>query len=347
MHTHHGVGRERSRVALVRGEDRTKIIQSALETVIDELPWAEFRQVLIKPNLVVSNAHHAITHRTTLETVLTVVRQRYHRNLVIAEGCAIESTPNAFVTHGYPELAQQYGCQLIDLNSDETIAVEAFGRGKHRMQVEMSRTLMNSDCRISLTVPKTHDAVMFTGSIKNMIMAGLVNRRVADNPRRPAIMDRVGRFVFGHGNGWGSDKSAMHQHPSIMNLNLARLAPLVWPHLAVLDGFVAMEGAGPISGTPVDWRVAVISADPLAADVTALELMGFRVDEIGYLHYCTQMGLGRFRHNDITLVGNVSREQVARSFARHPNEAVQQQWELPDAANWLPVSAFQPVSTTN
>ncbi|MBK8795263.1 MAG: DUF362 domain-containing protein [Anaerolineales bacterium] len=60
--------------------------------MIDELPWTTYRRVLVKPNLVVSHAQHAITHRNTLETILALLRQRYQGMLTVAEGCAIEPT---------------------------------------------------------------------------------------------------------------------------------------------------------------------------------------------------------------------------------------------------------------
>ncbi|HQY90547.1 DUF362 domain-containing protein [Caldilinea sp.] len=347
MQTEHDAVKAKARVAMVRGEDRVANLRGALEAVIDELPWTTYRRVLVKPNLVVSHAQHAITHRNTLETILALLRQRYQGMLTVAEGCAIEPTLRAFEAHRYPELAQRYACNLVDLNSDDTATVELIGRGKHPIQVEISRTLLQSDCRISVTVPKTHDAVMFTGSIKNIIMAGLVNRRVADTPRRARLLDRIGRAAFGHGNGWGSDKAAMHQHPSIMNLNLARVAPLVWPHLSVIDGYVAMEGNGPIWGTPVEWQVAFAGVDPLAVDVTALELMGFRLDEIGYLHHCAKLGLGKFLPDEITVVGNTSRTQVERNFVRHPRETMQRNWKTADIDDWLlrPLRPTAPPST--
>jgi uncharacterized protein (DUF362 family) len=348
MTAHPDASRAPSRVAMVRGDDRAAIVRRALEAVIDELPWRDYRRVVVKPNLVISRAEHAITHRDTLETILAMVRQRYEGHLTIAEGCAIEPTAHAFAMHRYPELAQQYACQLVDLNSDGTVTIEAIGRGQQQIQVEMAHTLIHSDCRISVTVPKTHDAVIFTGSIKNVIMAGLVNRRVAEQPRRARLLDRVGRLAFGHGNGWGSDKVAMHQHPAIMNLNLARIAPLVWPQLSIIDGYCAMEGNGPVWGTPVPWRVAFAGTDPLAVDVTALELMGFSLDEIGYLHYCAQAELGRFRPDAIEVVGNVTRAEVARPFVRHPREATQRNWQTADADAWLssPLHATPPTAAT-
>jgi uncharacterized protein (DUF362 family) len=59
------------------------------------------------------------------------------------------------------------------------------------------------------------------------------------------------------------------------------LAQHLHPHLAVIDGYEGMEGNGPVSGTPVSHRVAVVGLDWLAADRVAVELMGIDYTKVG------------------------------------------------------------------
>jgi uncharacterized protein (DUF362 family) len=121
----------------------------------------------------------------------------------------------------------------------------------------------------------------------------------------------------------------MHQSFPVMNLNLFALAPYLYPHLAVIDGFEAMEGDGPARGERVDWRVALASRDWLAADATAARLMGFDLDEVGYLFYCAQAGYGAAEPSHIQVVGNVRAAQVARRFKRHASSHLQLRWASP------------------
>ncbi len=316
---------QQTQVSLQQGQDRRDVLQRTLTPVLDTMPWDSYRRVVVKPNLVSIDSPLAITHPDALDTLLTLVRQRYGGDLTIAEGCALHETPAAFVQQGYPALAEQHHCHLLDLNADATLPVSVFDDHERPLHLELSRTVVESDCRISLSLPKTHDAVLITLSIKNIIMASLVNRRLTDCRRRAAWQDRMGQILHGHGNGWGSDKVAMHQRPPIMNINLALLAPLVWPQLSVLDGFVAMEGAGPIHGDGVDWGIALAGTDALAVDATATRLMGFAVEEIGYLNHCAQMGLGRYREADINIWG-IAPATVERPFRDHPAHQQQRQW---------------------
>ena len=248
---------KKSRVALYQGDDRKVNLHQAIDRVIDEIDWSTRQQVMVKPNLVRESRHYAITHRDALATVLEKIRERYNGHLTIAEGCAKTSTIAAFKAQRYDELARFYNCRLLDLNADDIVPVVLYDRLNRPLHLRVSRTLIKSDCRVSLSLPKTHNAVLVTLSIKNMIMAALVNRRITKFGKYQAWIDRAGQIIKGHGNGWGSDKVAMHQSYPIMNLNLALLVPLVRPHLSILDGFVAMEGDGPIDGEPVDWKIAV------------------------------------------------------------------------------------------
>jgi uncharacterized protein (DUF362 family) len=329
------ITRSDPRVALYQGASRTTNLRCALDLVLEDIDWLNRRHVVVKPNLVMVERAQAITHRDALAAVLEAIRCRYTGRLTIAEGCALHPTVEAFDAQGYDQLATFYNARLCDLNADEVEPVTVYSRDAHPLKLRMARTILQSDCRVSLGLPKTHDAVLVTLTIKNMIMGGLVNRRLIDWHAKPAWLDRIGQIARGHGDGWGSDKVAMHQSYPIINLNLALLAPLVLPHLSVLDGFVAMEGAGPVEGTPVPWGIALAGADALAVDTLAARLMGFELGEIGYLSYCAELGLGCADLDQIQIVGNVAPAAVARSFTPHPRHAEQRRWQQPDAAHLL------------
>jgi uncharacterized protein (DUF362 family) len=323
------------RIALCRGTERASNLRHTLQLVLDDIPWPSRRTVLVKPNLVLPSRPDAITHHDALAVLLDEIRARYDGPLTIGEGCALDSTAEAFRSQGYEALAAFYRARLVDLNADEAVPVQVYGRRARSLDLRLARCVIESDCRISLSLPKTHDAVLVTLSIKNMIMGSLVNRRLSCGNGRPGWLDRVGQIIRGHGNGWGSDKLAMHQSYAIINLNLGRLAPLVRPHLSVLDGFVGMEGAGPTDGIPVPWGIAVAGTDPLAVDVFTAHLMGISLNEVGYLSYCAQLGLGCADLPSFNVVGNVAPEMVARPFAPHPDHHRQRRWQTPDALRRL------------
>lgn len=83
-----------------------------------------------------------------------------------------------------------------------------------------------------------------------------------------------------------------------------------------------MEGNGPVSGTPVDHKVAVASTDWLAADRTCIELVGIDFDNVGYLNDCAAAGMGQADLEKIDVIGadiqsNQKHYKLSDSIDRH------------------------------
>jgi uncharacterized protein (DUF362 family) len=240
---------------------------------------------------------------------------------------------------------------LVDLNADEPVPVQIYSRRLRPLTVQLARTVVEADYRISVGPPKTHDVVIVTLAIKNMVMGALINpQAVRNNGGMPGAVQRVARlapkWVWQSslaewskatflGRPGGSSKMAMHQGVRVINLNLALVAPRVRPHLAVVDGWQGMEGDGPGAGDAVDWRVALASTDPLALDVLTTHLMGFDPQQVGYLQYCRRLGLGVGEVERVDVVGNVAPGQVRRSFVPSPTHQRQLAWHLDAVERYL------------
>ena len=334
----------RSRVALVKGDDRYGNIAQALTLIEDGVDLSDKRRVLIKPNFVSTERQLAATHVEAVRAVLDWLRARYNGPITIGEGAATSDTFAGYRNFGYLPLAEEYGVQLVDLNQDEWVPVQVYDRELRPMWVRVARTAVESDFRIAVGPPKTHDTVIVTASLKNMVVGSLIRGRGG------GLAKKLDRFVPARLKGSTlaerfkaqvlsaverSDKFAIHQGYQAINLNLYLLAKVVAPHLSVIDGFVGMEGDGPVGGAPVDLRVAIVSTDFLAADAVAARLMGFDPDEVGYLHYCKLGGLGAADVEDIEIVGNATIEECARKFKPHSTYRRQLEWRIPDVEKYL------------
>lgn len=347
-------------VALIRGDSRYENVVGALRTLKDHGDLtpkllSTRQRVLIKPNFVVTDKPLATTHADAVRAVLDFVREHYDGPLTIAEGPSTQPAAEGFRRFGYEALARDYGAKLLDLNHDESVPVEVFDWRLRPLRLHMARSVVESDFRISVGPPKTHDMVIVTLSLKNMIMGSLISRFTLDRSSEKDTRSRqtktsrgaVTKVLWRMIPRWvlqipplewmqframsalqPSDKMKMHQSYAVINLNLARLAPLVIPHLAVIDGFQAMEGNGPTQGTPVPLRLALASTDALAADTVGASLMGFDIDEIGYLHYCKEMRLGVGDLAEIDIVGNTTIAECMHPFQPHDTYHRQRQWRL-------------------
>ena len=63
-------------------------------------------------------------------------------------------------------------------------------------------------------------------------------------------------------------------------LDLCATVPI---HFVIADGIVAMEGNGPLNGTPRPLGKIVLADDPVAADATCARLMGFEPGRIVHI----------------------------------------------------------------
>jgi uncharacterized protein (DUF362 family) len=346
-----------SQVALVRGNSRYDNVRQALNGLPGEIDLADKQRVLIKPNFVVTHKPLAATHVDAVRAVLDFVRARYDGPITIAEGPSVEPAAEGFRLHGYEPLVESHGVTLADLNRDEPVPVDVYDWRLRPLRLHLARSVVESDFRISVGPPKTHDIVIVTLSLKNMIMGSLISRFThaahSDNGSRlnvGAISKVLWRLVplwVRHlpPAEWAtfrvmstlepSDKMKMHQSYPVINLNLALIAPRVVPHLSVMDGFEAMEGNGPTGGDPVPWQIALASTDALSADVVTATMMGFDPDEVGYLHYCKRMGLGVGDVDQIQIVGNTTMAECARQFRPHDTVRRQRLWRLAQAEKCL------------
>jgi uncharacterized protein (DUF362 family) len=330
------------RVALYHGDSRADNIAQTLALIADQVDLAGRKCVLIKPNLVSTRRQLAATHGEALRPVLDFVRARYSGRVVIAEGPALVPAGEGFENFGYSLLARQYQADLLDLNTDQTLKVQVYDRNLKPLVLRLARTVVESDYRISVCPPKTHDLVIVTLTLKNIIMGSLVNPLASTFlTTRPHLVSKIGRkYSFQRllallRFSKSSDKIKMHQGIPVINLNLALLAPWVRPHLAVVDGFQAMEGDGPVTGEAIDWQIALAATDALAVDHLTAQLMGFNPADIGYLSYSRHLGLGEGDLSCLEIVGNISPDRVRRAFRPHSTFQQQLAWRFPGAEAYL------------
>ena len=293
-----------SRVALFHGDDRADIAFRALKVHEQAVRQAiGSRRVIIKPNNVSINKQLCATHAGCLEGILEFLKSIGKlENAVIAESAADGPTLGGFENYHYTDLAGKYGVRLMDLDAQEIERVYVFDEKDFRPHpVRMSKPMLDSNSFIiSAAKMKTHDRIVATLSLKNIILG--------------APVKDLG-FAWGKASkpGTKNDKPIVHGNSfRALNYNLFDLARRLHPHLAVIDGYDGMEGNGPVGGTLVEHRVCVASTDWLAADRVAVELMGIDHAKVGYLNYCAQAGLGEGDLQKIEVVGEPLANHIKR-----------------------------------
>jgi intein/homing endonuclease len=89
------------------------------------------------------------------------------------------------------------------------------------------------------------------------------------------------------------------------------------PHvLAVMDGTVMGDGAGPRTLVPRVGNLILASADQVAIDAIAARIMGFDPLAIPYLRMCHERGLGVADPRQIEIVGDAAAAEVSLGFRK-------------------------------
>jgi len=211
------------------------------------------------------------------------------------EGSA--GTFDGFRDYGYLPLEKEYGVKLTDLNLEPHITHYIFNTAGNKPQAIriIAKYLDRDQYLISAGKMKTHNCVLVTMSLKNILMGAPKNDYKTQNDK----------FLM---HSWspesiGPDFKMVLTRDMVLHYNLFQISQITYPDLGVVDAFTSMEGDGPIDGTPVDTRLALASTDPLALDTLGTKIMGFDATQIPYLASMNEAGLGQGDLDKINVIG--------------------------------------------
>jgi uncharacterized protein (DUF362 family)/ferredoxin len=214
------------------------------------------KSVLLKPNmLATASPEQAVsTHPEFLRAAIRVMRDRGASRILVGDSPAFQSTDAIGMWNGLKPVALQEGAEWVDfgnpfdVETPQALLVKRF---------TVARVVTEVDVVVSLCKLKTHGLMYFTGAVKNLfgIIPGL--RKSALHMRFP------GKVEFG--------------------TMLADLTLAVRSSYAIMDGIVAMEGAGPYAGKPRKLGLVLAGADIFAVDWVASSIIGYDPLDIPYL----------------------------------------------------------------
>jgi uncharacterized protein (DUF362 family) len=179
------------------------------------------------------------------------------QSVVVAEGPGHQRDTQLVLSQsGYQQSLRDERIRFIDLNRDQLVRTRLRSSYMGMRDLWLPRTVLEADFLVSMPKIKTHHWAGITLSMKNM-------------------------FGIVPGSRYGWPKNILHWkgiQESI--LDLCATVPI---RFAIADGIVAMEGNGPLNGTPRQLGKIVLSDDPVAADATCARLMGFEPGRIVYI----------------------------------------------------------------
>lgn len=202
-------------------------------------------------------------------------------NVYIVESNGTTSNADkALKTTGMSKVCESYGAPFINLSKVKE-KMEVSG-GTVLKKVKLAKLVLESFV-ISAAKMKTRKEAGVTLSLKNMF--GLLPKRLK-----------------------------LKYHFKDLDRVIVEVNTIVKPSLSVIDGFIALEGPGPVEGRPVNLGIVAAGRDAVATDVVAASIMGFNPLDIRHIRMAAERGLGTVEN--IEVVG-CRVEDVARKFSTH------------------------------
>jgi uncharacterized protein (DUF362 family)/Pyruvate/2-oxoacid:ferredoxin oxidoreductase delta subunit len=231
-------------------------VYTALCLAVDAAPGLDVsgKTVLLKPNIVFDSPPEKaiVTHPVFLEAAIRLVKERGAARILAGDSPGLQKPNFTAKLSGLGEVTKRMGAEWVDFTREK--ADLPCPEGKAAKQFSLTAMVKEADCIISLPKLKTHQLMYYTGAMKNLF--GLIPS-VAKSPMHVRFPSREAFAAM------------------IVDLNIA-----VKPHYALMDAIIGMEGPGPGSGDPRHIGLVLASANLLAMDAAASEIVGYPPLEI-------------------------------------------------------------------
>ncbi len=264
------------RLTLVRESRRPLNIRKLLERSYFAREIEGKREVGVVVSLLSFRGKYEMTNVEAAAELTRFIKEVSPSTKVIIAGASYEAyregknTEEAFKRLKYA-LAKREGAELLPLEKGDYQEVEAETvNGPKKIRVSTFRPSL----LVSFTPPKTHPILILSATLDNL----------AFEMTHPA--DR--QFLYG-GKLWPEDPRPYYR---LAARNIARVVSLLKPDVGIVDGLFAVEGRGPLQGSPVFHQLALISPDLVLVDSLAAALAGVDPKKLYYLKYAEERGLG-------------------------------------------------------
>ena len=231
--------------------------------------------ILLKPNLLAGEPPEksVTTHPSVMQAIASILLQK---------GCQVEMGDSPGL--GTPlKTAIKSGLQPVyDLGvlpaDFETVVEMNSPEGRVSRRLPTAAAVAGAAMVVSCAKLKTHALQLYTGGIKNLYGC-LVGLNKAKQHFRYPDRDVFADFLLD-------------------------IYTAVRPGLTIIDGIMAMEGNGPRTGTPRKVGVLIVSGNALAADLAALQIIGFSPSKIPIVKAAKKRNLKPFSMDDVQWLGD-------------------------------------------
>jgi len=271
------------KVAVVKGSRGAEPVYRALDLINYRNALKGWERALIKVNFITTKNWEtgATTDPLVVEAIVNRLRENSIEVFIVESDATTTNADKACVSSGMRDMCDRIDVRFINLRHEQE---------KVELKVPNPMTLD------TIKVPKliTESAIINAAKLKTHMETGV---------------------TLGMKNMFGllPDKFKGKYHMRGMDKVIVDINTVLKPVLTVIDGFVGMEGRGPVHGNPVKMNTIIAGTDPVATDATATRVMGIDPKTIEHIKWGYERGLGEMYN--IEVVGD-GIDTVKHLFAR-------------------------------
>jgi uncharacterized protein (DUF362 family) len=275
-----------SRVALVKGPREHETVYKALD-LLGSLKdvVAESSRVLIKVNFISVKTYETgvTTDPLVVEALIRRMKELTDDVFVVESDASMTDADKACKATGMLEMCNDNQVKFINLRKEKDRVTLKIPDAETLNEITVPKIVVDSAI-INAAKLKTHNEAGVSLGMKNMF--GLL-----------------------------PDKLKFKYHFRGISKVIVDINTVLKARLTIIDGFYALEGPGPTTGTPVKMDLIIAGKDPVATDATGCRVMGINPQEIYHVRRAYEKGLGEMEEAKIELIGN-RLEDVMRKFRR-------------------------------
>jgi uncharacterized protein (DUF362 family) len=273
-------------VALVKGPRELATVYRAVELAGGFKDIAEeYRRALIKVNFITTKTYETgvTTDPVIVEGLIHKAKEVFEQVFVVESDASMTDADKACEVTGIKELCERSETMFLNLRREKDRVRLPISNSETLKKIKVPRIVVESAV-INAAKLKTHRITGVSLGMKNMF--GLLPEKM--------------KFKY---------------HLKNISKVVVDVNTVLKPKFTIIDGFYALEGPGPTSGTPVKMDLLVAGRDVVAVDATACRVMGIEPAEIHHIRRAYEKGLGEIDEARIKVVG-AKVEEVKRIFKR-------------------------------
>jgi uncharacterized protein (DUF362 family) len=272
-----------SKVAVVKGERDLDPVYKVLDLIDYRIALRGYNRVLVKVNFITKKTWDtgATTDPMVVEAIIHRLKEIPVEVIVVESDATVTNATKAFEFTGMAEMCNRNGVRWMNLRHEKDRVELEVPDYRTIKTIKVPRIVAESAI-ISAAKLKTHSETQVTLGMKNHF--GLL-----------------------------PDKMKGKYHMRGMHKVITDIIKVLPPAFTVIDGFIAMEGRGPVGGDPVKMDTIIAGDDVVATDATAARVMGFDPHRIPHIKMAHEEGLGEI--DNIEILGN-DLNAVKRVFKR-------------------------------